>query len=64
MSKVIRYIICYIMCDLFNQHWYESTTLERWKRTGENWICKRCGKAVKSVQELQGTKGKISLSRK
>lgn len=50
------------MCDWLNQHWYIATNERRWAATGENWVCKRCGKAVKSIQELMGTKGKISLA--
>ncbi len=60
----MKVIARYIMCDLLNQHWYEPTIYLRWKTTGENWICQRCGKAVKTIQELEGTKGKISLSYK
>ena len=57
MNVVIRFV----MCDLLNQHSYESTTYLRWKGTGDNWICKRCGKAIKSVKELKGTKGKLTF---
>lgn len=51
----------YIMCDLLKRHWYEATTEKRWENTGETWVCKRCGKAVKSLREMLGTKGKLSL---
>ncbi len=57
----MKAIARYIMCGLLHQHWYEATNYERWMGTGENWVCKRCGKAVKSVKELKGTKGKLSL---
>ena len=60
----MKAIARYIMCDLLNQHWYEPTIYQRWVSTKENWVCRRCGKTVKTIQELEGTKGKISLSHK
>lgn len=59
--RILETIRRYIMCDLLNQHWYESTYFNRWKATGENWVCKRCGKAIKSVKEMAGTKGKLTF---
>lgn len=49
-------LIPFIMCDLFNQHYYESTIFLRWLVTGDNWVCRRCGKAIKSVKELKGSR--------
>ncbi|KKN69818.1 hypothetical protein LCGC14_0437640 [marine sediment metagenome] len=59
----MKAIARYIMCDLFNQHWYEPTTKQRWIITGENWVCRRCGNSVKSIKELLGTKGRLTLGR-
>ncbi len=50
------------MCNLLKQHWYVGTNEARWLATKENWVCRRCGKAVRSVNELIGSKGKITLS--
>lgn len=57
----MKAIIRFIMCDLFNQHYYKPTNLARWEATGENWICQRCGKSIKSIKELIGTKGKLII---
>jgi len=57
----MKAIIRYVMCKVLNQHYYEPTSLERWEVMGENWVCKRCGKAVKSIRDMIGTKGKITL---
>jgi hypothetical protein len=58
---MIKAIIRFVMCDLLNQHWYEPTNYVRWQVTAENWVCRRCGKTIKSVKELNGTKGKLSF---
>jgi len=50
-----------IFCRLLNQHYYKTTCYKRWESTGENWVCLRCGKAIKSVKELYGTKGKLKF---
>ncbi|KKN00795.1 hypothetical protein LCGC14_1134200 [marine sediment metagenome] len=57
----MKAVIKFIMCDLLNQHYYESTNYQRWLSTGQNWVCRRCGKAIKSVKELKGTKGKLKF---
>ena len=57
----MKAIVRFIMCDLLNQHWYKPTAYQRWLSSGENWVCKRCGKAVKSAKELVGTKGKLTI---
>jgi len=58
----MRAIARFFMCDLLNQHWYEPTKYQRWLSNGENWVCRRCGKSIKTIKELEGTKGKISLA--
>ncbi len=57
----MKFLIRFFMCDLLNQHYYETTIYQRWLSTGENFVCKRCGKAIKSVKELKGTKGKLKF---
>lgn len=49
------------MCNLLNNHWYQATNQHRWESTGDNWVCKRCGKSLKSIRDMIGTKGKITL---
>ena len=60
-NQIMKAIIRFIMCDLLNRHWYIPTAYPRWEATGENWVCQRCGNAVKSITELSGTKGKLTF---
>lgn len=48
----MRTIARLVMCGLLNQHWYEATNYRRWLATGDNWVCKRCGNSVKSVNNV------------
>jgi len=52
---------CWVLWPMTTTNWYEPTNYARWDATGENWVCRRCGKAIKSVWELIGTKGKLSI---
>lgn len=47
-------MLYYLLCKLLDRmHDWQSTTYLRWLATGDNVICRRCGKAIKNCKEIK-----------